>query len=128
MTLYAFVFLVALGEDYNIFMLSAIWSRRRHHSTTRAVREGVEQSGPVISAAGLILAGTFAVLTGLPLRILLEFGSVAAIGVLLDTFVVRSMLVPAITVLLGDRAFWPGAPSPTPGQRDGGRLNPVDGS
>ena len=72
------------------------------------------QSGPVISAAGLILAGTFAVLTGLPLRILLEFGSVAAIGVLLDTFLVRSLLVPAITALLQDRALWPSRPPVLP--------------
>jgi len=110
-TLYAFVFLVALGEDYNIFMLSAIWTQRREQAMREAIREGIQQSGPVISAAGLILAGTFAVLTGLPLRILLEFGTVTAIGVLLDTFLVRSLLVPAITALLGDRALWPG---PTP--------------
>lgn len=109
-TLYSFVFLVALGEDYNIFMLSAIWEQRRQHPMTAAIVRGVRESGPVISAAGLILAGTFAVLTGLPLSILLEFGSVTAIGVLLDTFVVRSMLVPAITALLGDRAMWPKRP------------------
>lgn len=109
-TLYAFVFLVALGEDYNIFMLSAIWARRRQEAMPNAIRWGIRTSGPVISAAGLILAGTFAVLTGLPLRILLEFGSVAAIGVLLDTFVVRSLLVPAITAILGDAALWPSTP------------------
>lgn len=107
-TLYAFVFLVALGEDYNIFMISAIWQQRHKKPMSLAIHWGIQQSGPVISAAGLILAGTFAVLTGLPLRILLEFGVVAAIGVLLDTFLVRSMLVPAITVLLQDRALWPG--------------------
>ncbi len=121
-TLYAFVFLVALGEDYNIFMLSAIWSRRRQEAMPDAIRWGIRTSGPVISAAGLILAGTFAVLTGLPLRILLEFGSVAAIGVLLDTFVVRSLLVPAITAILGDAALWPSKSraasiSPAPGTR-----------
>lgn len=110
-TLYAFVFLVALGEDYNIFMLSAIWSQRRHAPMPEAIRWGIRTSGPVISAAGLILAGTFAVLTGLPLRILLEFGSVAAIGVLLDTFIVRSLLVPALTAILGDVALWPSQPS-----------------
>lgn len=121
-TLYAFVFLVALGEDYNIFMLSTIWSHRRNAPMTESIRSGIQQSGPVISAAGLILAGTFAVLTGLPLRILLEFGSVAAIGVLLDTFMVRSLLVPAITAILQDKALWPmrppeqsAAPHVTPG-------------
>jgi len=115
-TLYAFVFLVALGEDYNIFMLSAIWERRRHHPMLDSIGWGVQQSGPVISAAGLILAGTFAVLTALPLSILLEFGTVTAIGVLLDTFVVRSMLVPAITALLKDRALWPGHSTAQPDQ------------
>lgn len=125
-TLYAFVFLVALGEDYNIFMLSSIWSQRRHQSMTGAVAEGVRQSGPVIGAAGLILAGTFAVLTGLPLRILLEFGSVAAIGVLLDTFIVRSMLVPAITILLGDHVFWPLVPSRVVGDGRGTRGEAQD--
>lgn len=111
-TLYAFVFLVALGEDYNIFIMSAIWEGRQHQPMLSSIRWGMRQSGPVITAAGLILAGTFAVLTGLPLRILLEFGVVAAIGVLLDTFLVRSLLVPAITTLLKDKAFWP---SPPPG-------------
>jgi RND superfamily putative drug exporter len=109
-TLYAFVFLVALGEDYNIFMLSVIWARRREEPLSDAIRAGVRTAGPVISAAGLILAGTFAVLTALPLRILLEFGAVAAIGVLLDTFVVRGLLVPAITAIVGDAAFWPSRP------------------
>ncbi len=113
-TLYAFVFLVALGEDYNIFMLSSIWRRRRQQPMRESIQWGIQQSGPVISAAGLILAGTFAVLTGLPLRILLEFGSVAAIGVLLDTFLVRSLLVPAITALLQDRALWPSRPPVLP--------------
>jgi RND superfamily putative drug exporter len=113
-TLYAFVFLVALGEDYNIFMLSAIWDRRRADGPEQAIRWGMQQSGPVIAAAGLILAGTFLVLTGLPLRILLEFGTVVAIGVLLDTFLVRGLLVPAVTRVLGDRAWWPQRPPAVP--------------
>lgn len=64
----------------------------------------------MITAAGVILAGTFAVLTALPPAILVQFGVVAALGVLLDTLVVRSALVPALTALLGDRALWPGRP------------------
>ena len=109
--LYAFVFLVALGEDYNIFMVSRIWQERRSVPMGEAVSRGMRATGSVITAAGLILAGTFTVLTGLPLQILLEFGVVAALGVLVDTFIVRSALVPAITALLGDRALWPSRPS-----------------
>lgn len=105
--LYAFVFLVALGEDYNIFMVSRIWQERRSYPMQKAVARGARATGSVITAAGLILAGTFAVLTGLPLQILLEFGVVTALGVLVDTFIVRSALVPALTALLGDHALWP---------------------
>lgn len=110
LVLYAFVFLVALGEDYNIFMVSRIWQERAIRPMNSAVAEGMRATGSVITAAGLILAGTFTVLTGLPLQILLDFGVVAAVGVLVDTFVVRSVLVPAITLLLGDRAMWPRRP------------------
>jgi RND superfamily putative drug exporter len=106
--LYSFVFLVALGEDYNIFMVSSIWKKSRSMPLRRAIREGVAETGSVITSAGLILAGTFAVLATLPIQVLVHFGIITAIGVLLDTFVVRPFLVPAITVLLGRAAFWPG--------------------
>lgn len=106
--LYSFVFLVALGEDYNIFMISSIWKRRKTSSLKDAIAGGVVQTGGVITSAGLILAGTFAVLSVLPLEVLVQFGTVTAIGVLLDTFVVRPLLVPAITTVLGRFAFWPG--------------------
>lgn len=106
--LYAFVFLVALGEDYNIFLISSIWKKRKEMPLKDAVREGVTETGGVITSAGLILAGTFAVLATLPIQALVQFGIITAIGVLLDTFVVRPFLVPAITVLLGNWAFWPG--------------------
>lgn len=106
--LYTFVFLVALGEDYNIFMISSIWQKRKTMPLRQAIQEGVGQTSAVITSAGLILAGTFAVLATLPIQVLLQFGLITAIGVLLDTFVVRPFLVPAITVLLGKRAFWPG--------------------
>jgi putative drug exporter of the RND superfamily len=111
---YAFVFLVALGEDYNIFMISGIWQKSRTMPLHRAIKEGVMESGSVITSAGLILAGTFAVLGTLPIQILVHFGIITAIGVLLDTFVVRPFLVPALTVLLGRRAFWPGRYVPVP--------------
>ncbi|MGG0727837.1 MMPL family transporter [Bacillus paramycoides] len=106
--LYAFVFLVALGEDYNIFMVSEIWKNRKNQSHVEAVKNGVMQTGSVITSAGLILAGTFAVLGTLPIQVLVQFGIVTAIGVLLDTFIFRPLLVPAITVVLGRFAFWPG--------------------
>lgn len=106
--LYSFVFLVALGEDYNIFMISSIWRKRKQMPLREAIREGIGETGGVIASAGLILAGTFAVLATLPIQVLVQFGVITAIGVLLDTFLVRPFLVPAITALLGDRSFWPG--------------------
>ncbi|GAA3400980.1 MMPL family transporter [Paenibacillus hodogayensis] len=107
--LYAFVFLVALGEDYNIFMISSIWKKSREMPLKEAIRQGVSETGGVITSAGLILAGTFAVLATLPIQVLLQFGVITAIGVLLDTFIVRPFLVPALTTVLGRAAFWPGS-------------------
>ncbi|MCY0889249.1 MAG: MMPL family transporter [Alicyclobacillaceae bacterium] len=109
--LYAFVFLVALGEDYNIFMISRIWQEARRKPLREAVAIGVNRTGAVITSAGLILAGTFAVLAGLPIQILVQFGLLTALGVLIDTFIVRPFLVPSITAILGRFAFWP---SPAP--------------
>lgn len=107
--LYSFVFLVALGEDYNIFMISIIWKKRKVMPLKRAIKEGVGETSSVITSAGLILAGTFAVLASLPIQVLVQFGIITAVGVLLDTFIVRPFLVPAITRLLGRAAFWPAA-------------------
>lgn len=121
--LYAFVFLIALGEDYNIFMISSIWKKRKEMQLKEAIREGVAETGGVITSAGLILAGTFAVLATLPIQVLLQFGVITAIGVLLDTFVVRPFLVPAITTVLGRAAFWPGAGSGRASrEREGGAV------
>ncbi|OCT11950.1 hypothetical protein A8709_29240 [Paenibacillus pectinilyticus] len=105
--LYAFVFLVALGEDYNIFMISSIWQERNRLKLKDAIRLGVSSTSSVITSAGLILAGTFAVLASLPIQVLVQFGVICAIGVILDTFIVRPFLVPSITMLLGDAVFWP---------------------
>lgn len=109
--LYSFVFLVALGEDYNIFMISSIWKKRKEMPLKQAIKEGVGETGSVITSAGLILAGTFAVLASLPIQVLVQFGIITAVGVLLDTFIVRPFLVPAITALLGRFAFWPSRPA-----------------
>jgi putative drug exporter of the RND superfamily len=106
--LMAFIFLVALGVDYNIFLMT----RAREEAVARGTREGVlaalVHTGGVVTGAGLILAGTFATLTLLPLEELVQIGATVAFGVLLDTFLVRALLIPAITYRLGDRAWWPG--------------------
>jgi RND superfamily putative drug exporter len=108
LVLLAFIFLVALGVDYNIFLMT----RAREEAARRGTREGVlaalESTGGVVTGAGLILAGTFATLTLLPLEELVQIGATVAIGVLLDTFVVRALLIPAITYLCGEAAWWPG--------------------
>jgi putative drug exporter of the RND superfamily len=105
--LMAFIFLVALGVDYNIFLMT----RAREEAAVRGTREGVlaalVSTGGVVTGAGLILAGTFATLTLLPLEELVQVGATVAVGVLLDTFLVRALLIPAITYRLGDRAWWP---------------------
>jgi RND superfamily putative drug exporter len=106
--LYSFVFLVALGEDYNIFVISSIWDKSKRMPLKQSVMEGIGETGSVITSAGLILAGTFAVLTTMPIQMLMQIGVIVALGILLDTFLVRPFLVPAITLILGKWAFWPG--------------------
>jgi RND superfamily putative drug exporter len=112
LALMAFIFLVAIGVDYNIFLMT----RAREEAALRGTREGMLDSlvttGGVVTGAGVILAGTFATLTLLPLEELVQIGATVAVGVLLDTFVVRALLVPSITCRLGDRAWWPGRPRP----------------
>lgn len=106
--LYSFVFLIALGEDYNIFVISSIWRKSKRMPLKQAVLEGVGETGSVITSAGLILAGTFAVLITMPVQLMMQMGVITAVGILLDTFVVRPFLVPAITLVLGKWSFWPG--------------------
>lgn len=107
--LYSFVFIIALGNDYNIFMISDIWkNRKRGKSHRESIAGGVASTGAVITSAGLILAGTFGVLASLPIQLLVQFGIVTAIGVLLDTFIVRPLLVPALITVFGKWSYWPG--------------------
>ena len=105
--LMVFVLLVALGSDYNIFLMSRV----REESATRGLLPGIRvasaRTGTVITSAGLILAGTFGALVTSPLQLLFQVGLAVALGVLIDTFVVRSLLVPAITAFVGERAWWP---------------------
>jgi RND superfamily putative drug exporter len=111
-TMYIFVFLVALGVDYNILLTSRIREETRAHGPIEGIRLAVARTGSVISSAGIILAGTFAVLMTQPIEGLFQFGFAMTAGLLLDTFLIRGTLVPAIARLLGDRNWWP---SRTPG-------------
>lgn len=105
--LLVFVLLVSLGADYNIFLMSRV----REESEGRPIRDGIRiasaRTGAVITSAGLILAGTFGSMATAELSVLFQVGVAVALGVLIDTFLVRSILVPAITMLLGERAWWP---------------------
>ena len=105
--LFAFVFLVALGIDYNIFLMARVREETLRHGTRDGMLRGLAVTGGVITSAGIVLAGTFSVLAVLPLLFLTEIGFLIAFGVLLDTFVVRSVLVPAIVMGLGKRVWWP---------------------
>jgi RND superfamily putative drug exporter len=107
LTLMAFIFLVALGVDYNIFLMTRAREEAARDSTSEGVLRALVHTGGVVTGAGLILAGTFATLTLLPLEELVQIGATVAIGVLLDTFIVRALLIPAITHRLGERTWWP---------------------
>jgi len=107
--LFAFVFLVALGVDYNIFLIARAREETEKHGTEQGVLRALAVTGTVITSAGIVLAGTFSVLASLPLVFLTEIGFVVAFGVLLDTFLVRSVLVPAIALTVGDKFWWPSA-------------------
>jgi putative drug exporter of the RND superfamily len=107
--LFAFVFLVALGVDYNIFLIARAREETIKHGSEQGILRALAVTGAVITSAGIVLAGTFSVLAVLPLTFLTELGFVVAFGVLLDTFLVRSVLVPAIALKLGDNFWWPSA-------------------
>jgi putative drug exporter of the RND superfamily len=105
--LLAFVFLVALGIDYNIFLMARVREETLRHGTNEGMLRGLAVTGTVITSAGVVLAGTFSVLAVLPLIFLTEQGFLIAVGVLLDTFVVRSLIVPALVFDLGRKIWWP---------------------
>ena len=105
--LYAFVFLVALGVDYNIFLVSRARQEAREHGVRQGMLRALAATGGVITSAGILLAAVFAVLGVLPLVVLAQVGVIICVGVLLDTLVVRTLLVPAIALVLGDRFWWP---------------------
>ncbi|MEV4516585.1 MMPL family transporter [Dactylosporangium sp. NPDC049525] len=114
MPLYAWLFLVTLGVDYTIFLMT----RAREEVATRGNRDGMlaalTTTGGVITSAGLVLAGTFGVLVVLPFVAAIQMGVIVAVGVLLDTFVVRTLLVPALAIDVGPRLWWPSRPAARP--------------
>ncbi|GAA2965705.1 MMPL family transporter [Microbacterium schleiferi] len=105
--LYGFVFLVALGVDYNIFLMSRVREESLVHGTRRGILRGLVATGGVITSAGLVLAATFAALGVIPILFLAQLAFIVAFGVLLDTFVVRSLLVPALAYDIGRAIWWP---------------------
>ncbi|MBD0842974.1 MMPL family transporter [Streptomyces sp. TRM68416] len=107
--LYGFVFLVALGVDYNIFLMSRVREESLRYGVRQGVLRGLVTTGGVITSAGVVLAATFAALGVIPLAFLVQIAFIVAFGVLLDTLVVRSLLVPALALDLGPVAWWPAA-------------------
>ena len=105
--LYGFVFLVALGIDYNIFLMTRVREESLRHGTREGILRGLSVTGGVITSAGLVLAATFAALSVIPILFLVQIAFIVAFGVLLDTFVVRSLLVPALSYDIGRKIWWP---------------------
>ena len=116
--LFAFVFLVALGIDYNIFLMTRVREESLQKGTRAGALIGLTSTGGVITSAGLVLAATFLILGSLPLVFLAELGVTVALGVMLDTMIVRSILVTALNLDLGDKIWWPSRPTT-------GALSPV---
>ena len=108
--LLAFVFLVALGVDYNVFLVARAREEAAGHGTADGMHRALAATGAVITSAGIVLAGTFSILTLIPFVGLIQLGVVIAFGVLLDTLLVRSVIVPALVWDAGDRVWWPSRP------------------
>jgi RND superfamily putative drug exporter len=106
--LYAFVFLVALGIDYSIFLMTRVREEPIEHGTRPGILTGLAVTGGVITSAGVVLAATFSALAVLPILFLVQIAFMVAFGVLLDTTIVRSLLVPALSYDLGRKVWWPG--------------------
>jgi RND superfamily putative drug exporter len=124
--LFAFVFLVALGIDYNIFLMTRVREESLVHGTRAGTLKGLAVTGGVITSAGVVLAATFSALGVLPLVPFAELGFAVAFGVLLDTLIVRSLLVPALVHELDDKVWWPvGLPKRQPEPLGAGPERPV---
>ncbi len=122
--LLVFIFLVALGVDYNIFLMARAREETLRRGTRDGMIRGLAVTGAVITSAGIVLAGTFTMLATLPLKSLTELGFTIAFGVLLDTFIVRSLLVPALVLDAGSHVWWPSALA----RGDGDGTSDDDGS
>jgi putative drug exporter of the RND superfamily len=105
--LFAFLFLVALGVDYTIFLVTRAREESPGHGTRAGIVRAVSATGPVITSAGIVLAAVFCVLGVLPLSVLTQLGVIVGLGILLDTFIVRTVVVPALFTLIGPRIWWP---------------------
>lgn len=126
--LFGFVFLVALGVDYNIFLMSRVREESLKHGTRPGILRGLGVTGGVITSAGVVLAATFAALGVIPIMFLVQLAFIVAFGVLLDTVLVRSLLVPALAYDLGRRVWWPGRLSRSETDEDvSGPLGRSDG-
>ena len=122
--LFAFVFLVALGVDYNIFLMTRVREETAQHGTRKGSLIALSSTGGVITSAGLVLASTFLVLATLPFVFLVELGFAVALGVLLDTMIVRSVLVTALNLDIGGKIWWPSKLDTGQGETDPGASEP----
>ena len=111
--LFAFLFLAALGVDYTIFLVTRAREEAAHHGARDGMVRAVSATGGVITSAGIVLAAVFCVLGVLPLIVLTQLGIIVGLGILLDTFVVRTLVIPALFTLVGDRIWWPTDPTHT---------------
>ena len=129
--LYAFVFLVALGIDYTIFLVTRAREEAGVHGTKEGILRSLSATGGAITSAGILLAAVFAALGVLPLVVLAQVGIVIFIGVLLDTLIVRTILVPSLVQLLGEKFWWPAkvdSKQPRDGDVSDGPLGAGSGS
>ena len=101
------VLLLSFGSDYNLFVVGRIWQESRFESVEQAIRRVAPRTSRAVSVAGLALAGSFAALAIVPLKPFYEFAFAMSVGVLIDTFVVRSYLIPAMLALFGRVVWWP---------------------
>jgi RND superfamily putative drug exporter len=124
--LFTFVFLAALGIDYNIFLMTRVREESIKNGTRPGILKGLTVTGGVITSAGIVLAATFLVLGVLPLVFLQQIGFAVAAGVLLDTLIVRSLLVPASSYELGRRIWWPSRLSRAPQPAEPDQTGPGD--
>lgn len=105
--IFVFIFLVALGVDYNIFLMARVREEAAKFGAREGMRRGLIVTGGVITSAGIVLAGTFFVMAAMPITVLTEIGFAIAVGVLFDALVVRTLLVPALGFMLGEKLWWP---------------------